>query len=62
MARAAIVGQPLHQSSPLVPSFLLLAGLAKVELGEHARKTIWRAVAVGLVMLIVGGLTGAYPI
>uniref|UniRef100_UPI003F497170 CitMHS family transporter n=1 Tax=Cupriavidus yeoncheonensis TaxID=1462994 RepID=UPI003F497170 len=62
MARAAIVGQPLHQSSPLVPSFLLLAGLAKVELGEHAKKTIWRAVAVGLVMLIVGGLTGAYPI
>lgn len=62
MARAAIVGQPLHQSSPLVPSFLLLAGLAKVELGEHARKTIWRAVLVGVVMLVAGGLTGAYPI
>ncbi|SOY61658.1 CitMHS family transporter [Cupriavidus taiwanensis] len=62
MARAAVVGQPLHQSSPLVPSFLLLAGLAKVELGEHARRTIWRAVAVGLVMLLVGGLTGAYPL
>ncbi|GLC93526.1 citrate:proton symporter [Cupriavidus sp. TA19] len=62
MARAAIVGQPLHQSSPLVASFLLLAGLAKVEIGEHARKTIWRAVLVGLVMLAAGGLTGAFAV
>ena len=62
MARASIIGQPLHQSSPLVPSFLLLCGLAKVELGEHSRKTIWRAIVVSLVMLAVGGLTGAYPL
>lgn len=61
MARAALVGQPLHQSSPLVASFLLLVGLAKVELGEHSRKTIWRAVLVGLVMLGVGALTFAFP-
>mgnify|MGYP001324035112 FL=1 len=61
MARAALVGQPLHQFSPLVASFLLLVGLAKVELGEHSRKTIWRAILVGLVMLAVGALTGAFP-
>ena len=61
MARAALVGQPLHQSSPLVASFLLLVGLAKVEIGEHARKTIWRAVLLGLVMLAVGALTFAFP-
>ena len=57
MARASLVGRPLHQSSPLVASFLLLVGLAKVELGEHAKKTIWRAVVVGLVMLGVGVAT-----
>lgn len=62
MARAALVGQPLHQSSPLVASFLLLVGLAKVELGEHFAKTIWRAVLVGLIMLAVGALTQAYPL
>jgi CitMHS family citrate-Mg2+:H+ or citrate-Ca2+:H+ symporter len=62
MARASLVGQPLHQSSPLVASFLLLVGLAKVELGEHARQTIWRSVAVGLVMLTVGALTSAFPL
>lgn len=61
MARASLVGQPLHQSSPLVASFLLLVGLAKVELGLHARKTIWRAVVVGLVMLAVGLVTFAFP-
>lgn len=61
MARAALVGQPLHQSSPLVASFLLLVGLAKVELGEHSKKTIWRAIVVGLVMLAAGALTGAFP-
>ena len=61
MARASIIGQPLHQSSPLVASFLLLVGLAKVELGDHMRKAIWRACVVGLVMLTVGILTTAYP-
>ena len=62
MARAGIIGQPLHTSSPLVASFLLLVGLAKVELGDHMRKAIWRACLVGLVMLAVGALTTAFPI
>lgn len=61
MARASITGQPLHTSSPLVASFLLLVGLAKVELGDHMRKAIWRASIVGLVMLAVGSCTAAYP-
>ncbi|MFD5478624.1 CitMHS family transporter [Streptomyces hawaiiensis] len=62
MARASLVGQPLHQSSPIVASFLLLVGLAKVDLGDHHRETIWRAVIVGLIMLAVGGLTLAFPL
>ncbi len=61
MARAAIVGQPLHTSSPLVASFLLLIGLAKVELGAHLRQVIWRASLVCSVMLVVGALVAAYP-
>ncbi|WP_420098153.1 CitMHS family transporter [Corynebacterium sp.] len=62
MARAALVGQALHQSSPLVASFLLLAGLAGVSIGDHFRKVLWRAVVASLVMLLVGGLTVAYPL
>ncbi|WHX22048.1 SLC13 family permease [Streptomyces malaysiensis subsp. malaysiensis] len=62
MARASLVGQPLHQSSPIVASFLLLVGLAKVDLGDHHRKAIWRAAMVGLIMLGVGCLTLAFPV
>ena len=62
MARASLVGQPLHTSSPLVASFLLLVGLAKVELGDHHKKVIWRASVVGLVMLAVGVLAAAFPL
>src|SRR5205085_9787935 len=40
MGRAAVVGQPVHLLSPLVPSTYLLVGLAGVELDEHQRFTI----------------------
>lgn len=59
-ARASIVGQALHQSSPLVASFLLLIGLTDVSLGDHLKRGIWRAVVVCLVVLTVGSLT-AFP-
>src|SRR5262249_60315995 len=43
MARASVVGQPVHLLSPLVPSTYLLVGLVGVELGDHQRFTIkWR--------------------
>ncbi|MFJ4169644.1 CitMHS family transporter [Paenarthrobacter sp. NPDC089714] len=62
MARASLVGQALHQSSPLVASFLLLIGLANVNLGDHFKKVIWRGLIVALIMLVVGGILGAYPL
>ena len=62
MARASLVGQALHQSSPLVASFLLLIGLAKVNLGDHFRKVLFRGIIVALVMLVAGGLFGAYTL
>lgn len=62
MARASLVGQALHQSSPLVASFLLLIGLANVNLGDHFKKVILRGFLVALVMLAVGGAVGAYPL
>lgn len=62
MARASLVGQALHQSSPLVASFLLLIGLANVNLADHFKKVIWRGAIVAGVMLLVGGLTLAYPL
>ncbi len=59
MARASITGQPFHMQSPLVPAILLLVSLAKVDLGDHHKKVLWRSALVSLVMLAVGMLTGA---
>lgn len=60
MARASLVGQPVHILSPLVPSTFLLVGLAGVELGDHQRFTFKWAI---LICLLIGGmamLTGAF--
>ena len=62
MARASITGQPFHLQSPLVPAILLLVSLAKVDLGDHHKKVLWRTAVVSLVMLAVGVLTGAIGI
>ncbi|MDR4533988.1 SLC13 family permease [Glutamicibacter sp. PS] len=59
MARASITGQPVHMQSPLVPAILLLVSLARVDLGDHHKKVLWRAVVVSLVMLASGVLFGA---
>ena len=51
MARASITGQPFHLQSPLVPAILLLVSLAKVDLGDHHKKVLWRTAVISLVML-----------
>ncbi|NKX53168.1 CitMHS family transporter [Arthrobacter mobilis] len=61
MARASITGQPVHMQSPLVPAILLLVSLAKVELGDHHKKVLWRSAVISLVMLAVGLLLGVIP-
>jgi citrate-Mg2+:H+ or citrate-Ca2+:H+ symporter, CitMHS family len=61
MARASVIGQPVHMQSPLVPAILLLVSLTGVDLGDHHRKVLWRACVVALVMLAVGLGVGAIP-
>src|SRR3954453_9665471 len=62
MARAAVTGQPLHMQSPLVPAFLLLVTLAKVDMGDHHRKVIWRGGPRSLVMLATGLALNVIPL
>jgi CitMHS family citrate-Mg2+:H+ or citrate-Ca2+:H+ symporter len=62
MARASITGQVVHMQSPLVPAILLLVSLAGVNLGDHHKKVLWRAVVVSLVMLLVAVLIGSVAI
>lgn len=61
MARASIIGQTVHMTSPLVPAMLLLISLAKVDLADHHKKVIWRAVVCSLTMLAVSLAIGVIP-
>ncbi len=61
MARASITGQPVHMQSPLVPAILLLVSLSRVDLGDHHKKVLWRALVVSLVMLVVAIGIGVIP-
>lgn len=61
MARASIVGQPVHLLSPLVPSTFLLCGLAGIEFGQHQKFTIKWAIITCLVMLASGLIFGMFP-
>ncbi|MBC2903342.1 CitMHS family transporter [Streptomyces cupreus] len=58
MARASLIGQPLHMSSPLVPAVYVLVGMAKVEFGDHTRFVVKWAAATCLVILGAGILFG----
>ncbi|MFF4480042.1 CitMHS family transporter [Streptomyces sp. CY1] len=58
IARASLVGQALHMSSPLVPAVYVLVGMAKVEFGDHTRFTVKWAVLTSLVVLAAGVLFG----
>ena len=62
MARAALTGQAVHLLSPLVPSTYLLVGLVQVELAQHQRFTLLWAIALSLVILVAGILTGVIPL
>lgn len=62
MARASLIGQPVHLLSPLVPSTYLLVGLAGVEFGDHQRYTLKWATLVCLLMLVAALAFGIFPL
>jgi len=61
IARASVVGQPVHLLSPLVPSLYLLVALAKVDLGDHQRFALKWAIFASFGLLVGGLLFGAFP-
>lgn len=62
MARASLIGQPVHLLSPLVPSTYLLIGLAGVEFGDHQKFTLKWAVAICLLMMTFSLAAGVFPL
>ncbi|MBV2147725.1 CitMHS family transporter [Sphingobium sp. AS12] len=61
IARASLMGQPVHLLSPLVPSTYLLVSLAGIDLADHQRFTLLPATAVCVVMTLVGMIALAFP-
>ncbi len=59
IARASVLGQPVHFLSPLVASTLLLVGMVKTDIGELQRFAFKWAVLCSLVIMIVAFLTSA---
>lgn len=62
MARASLIGQPVHLLSPLVPSTYLLVGLTGVEFGDHQRYTLKWAILTCVVLLVAALLCGVFPL
>jgi len=62
MARASLIGQPVHLLSPLVPSTYLLVALAGVDFGDHQRFTLKWAVLVCLALMAASLMLGLFPL
>ncbi|HKU16316.1 MAG TPA: CitMHS family transporter [Steroidobacteraceae bacterium] len=62
IARASLIGQPVHLLSPLVPSTYLLVGLAGVEFGDHQRFTLKWAALVCVLMLLASLACAVFPL
>ncbi|MEG8054780.1 citrate:proton symporter [Sphingomonas aerolata] len=61
IARASLMGQPVHLLSPLVPSTYLLVSLVGIDLADHQRFTLVPAILVCAVMTVVGMIALAFP-
>jgi CitMHS family citrate-Mg2+:H+ or citrate-Ca2+:H+ symporter len=59
VARASVLGQPVHFLSPLVASTFLLVGMLKTDFGEMQRYAFKWALLCSLAIIIVAFLTGA---
>ena len=62
MARASLIGQPVHLLSPLVPSTFLLVGLVGVDFDDHQRFTLKWALMSALVLLAAGLVFAVIPL
>ncbi len=59
IARASILGQPVHLMSPLVASTLLLVGMVDKDIGDFQKATVKWAVLLSLAITFVAVITGA---
>jgi CitMHS family citrate-Mg2+:H+ or citrate-Ca2+:H+ symporter len=61
IARASLMGQPVHTLSPLLAPVYLVCGLLNVDVADAQKFSLKWAVVVSLVVMVVAILTGAIP-
>jgi CitMHS family citrate-Mg2+:H+ or citrate-Ca2+:H+ symporter len=61
MARASLLGQPVHLLSPLVASTYLLVSLLDVDYGDNQRRSILWVIGLAVVMLLAAIIFGVIP-
>ncbi len=59
IARASVLGQPIHFLSPLVASTLLVAGMVKTDIGELQKFAFKWAFICCIILIAVAFITGA---
>lgn len=62
IARASLLGQPVHALSPLLAPIYLACGLLGVEVGDAQRFALKYAVGISLIVIAVALLTMAIPL
>lgn len=62
IARASLLGQPVHALSPLLAPIYLACGLLGVEVGDAQRFALKYAVGVSLIVIAASLLTMAIPL
>jgi CitMHS family citrate-Mg2+:H+ or citrate-Ca2+:H+ symporter len=62
IARASLIGQPVHSMSPLLAPIYLACGLLGVDVADAQRFALKWAVLISLLVLGVAMLTGAIPV
>ncbi|KQN50538.1 citrate transporter [Serratia sp. Leaf50] len=61
MARAALMGQPVHILSPLVASTYLVVSMLKLDYSENQYFTFKWSLLSSLILIVVSLLTGIFP-
>lgn len=62
IARASLIGQPVHTLSPLLAPIYLACGLLGVDVADAQRFALKWAVLISLVVLVMALATGAFPL
>jgi len=62
VARASLIGSPMHVLSPLVPALYLLVGRFTINLGDLQRKAVPWGILVALAMATIAFVLGVIPV